>query len=193
MESSRYVVGNEIRVDTVETIAASIAIALQQKQDVISVRSIPVRFDIYQGNAEIVAQQTSGGVHIDINFDSAKELVEKAISLYVKYDLLRELANLRDHGIQQVIEKHLGKLNGTEQDWNRVNVATVDTVLTQIKKGYYPTSGFTMFAAKAPLTAVQKDLMQSLGSVDEIQGIKQTSIILANLRPQMPGRSLDGP
>lgn len=177
MESAGYLSGSELKVDTIESVAELI-MANKKVEGIVVVRSIPVSYNTAAGWAKCEPQEVSSGIHNEYNFTDLESLVEKAVSLIAKRDLLAQLATLEDKQIQSRIRaNHMDpKMPGT---LCYLTLDRVDVTLRQIQRS--AASGIGFFAAQKP-THTQQAVAKALGDIDLIKGSRQVDDIMNSVK-----------
>lgn len=182
MESSSYVSDTGIiKSDTITSVAQQIIDKDSPATGSVVVRGIPVTFNLVNGDAKTEKVEVSPGLHNQFDgFTDVVPLVQRAISLVVKSELLEQLLALNDQTVTKRIHANHSdpKKPG---EFSNLTLEQVDLTLRQI--AYGPSVGMRLFSPAAP-SPLQEKLSKALVDIDGITNRVQVKVIMQQLSPQ---------
>lgn len=155
--------------DTIEIVAERIA-ALNAKQGNVTVAFVSVDFDLQQGTSKAI-ENNGTGVQIEFNFAHVNTLINGAMGLLAKQELLRQLKALNDADINRLITPTSSS-----------SLDAIDRTLFQIKKLGVPKNSFLSFTqAQEPPKPLHANITHALEDIVNIRSLNQVQAILQNI------------
>ncbi len=153
--------------DTIEIVADRIA-ALKTKQGNVEVSFVSVDFDLVEGTSKAI-ENNGQGVQIEFNFAHVNNLINGAMSLLAKQELLRQLQLFDDADINRLI---------TQTSFSSLN--EIDHTLFLIKKLGVPKHSFLSFNQEPP-KPLHANITNALADFVNINSLSQVSTIMQNI------------